>query len=371
MRPTRFLPVLRALPLMGVACAVLLGLAAGPRAHAADAAALLAKASATARSASYSGVYVYTSAGVSESARVTRLHDASGDGERIESLDGTRREVVRRGDEIHYFFLDTKTVRVDRRVSGRSFPDVLPADTAALSAHYLIESGAVDRVAGRAVQVLRLRAKDDKRYSQEVWVDQQTSLPLKLRVLDDKGETLEQFAFTELTVGERINPKQTLPSRRAGYAGWKVESVIFSTLSADAVPAAPRADGKVDAKVDGKVDPKSERVNGSTEARKYAASGVPEPRWLPPGFRLLTQVSRQWPGSDRVVVQSVYSDGLATLSVFVDPDTAKVAGREGSSQRGAVGVVSRLLGNRALITVGELPVTALRKVSESTASVAR
>ncbi len=316
-------------------------------ARAADGAAWLAKAASAARGAGYSGVYVYSAGGLAESARVTRLRDASGDAERIESLDGARREVVRRGDEIHYFFLDSKTVRVDRRVSGRSFPDFLPADTAALAAHYAIEVGPSDRVAGRAVQVLRLRARDDQRFTHEVWADQQTGLPLKLRLLDERGDTLEQFVFTEVHVGERIDPKQVLPSRRAGYAGWKVESAQFT--------AVPAASGDAAA------------TPGKTDVRRESASAVPEPRALPAGFRRVAQVARQWPGSERPVVQSVYSDGLTSVSVFVDPDVSRVAGREGYSQRGAVGVVSRVIGDRAVITVGGLPLPALRKLAESIA----
>jgi sigma-E factor negative regulatory protein RseB len=64
-------------------------------------------------------------------------------------------------------------------------------------------------------------------------------------------------------------------------------------------------------------------------------------------------------------MQAVYSDGLATLSVFIDPDVGRVAGHEGISQRGAVGVVTRAAGDRAVITVGEMPTAALRKVADS------
>jgi len=311
-------------------CGLLLAVAAGPgrAAAVADGLAWLARAGTAARNVNYTGTYVYSGAGIAESARVTRVHAGGGDAERIESLDGARREIVRRGDEIHYFFLDSKTVRVDRRVSGRSFPDILPADSAALAAHYSIEAGQTDRVAGRGVQVIRLRARDEDRFSQEIWADLQTGLPLKLRVIDLQGEIVEQFAFTEVSIGERLSPKQARPSRRAGYAGWTVQNAIVS-------------------------DP--------------AAGGQPlvEPKTLPSGFRRVAQVSRQWPGQDRPVIQSVYSDGLASLSIFVDPDLSKLAGHEGYSQRGALGVYSRSFADRAVITVGQLPAAALRKVAES------
>jgi sigma-E factor negative regulatory protein RseB len=324
---------------------------AGGTAHAAahaaaalDAQGWLLRAATAARTANYSGVYVYTSAGITETARVTRIRNASGDAERIESLDGLRREVVRRGDEIHYFFGDSRTVRVDRRVSGRSFPDFLPPDPSVLSAHYTAEIGAVDRAAGRPVQVIRLRAKDGSRYTHEIWADRQTGLPVKRRVIDERGDIVEQFVFTELSVGDRVNPRQAMPSRRSGYAGWKVENT--------SVEEAPSAMSGVP-------------LAGAGRPTDAKATTFPEPRALPPGFVKVVQVSRTLPGHDRPVMQSVYSDGVATLSVFVDPDGARVAGHEGSSQRGALSVVTRAFGDRAVIAVGELPTAALRKVAES------
>ncbi len=313
-------------------------------AAATDAQAWLVRASAAARSASYSGVYVYTCAGITETARVTRLFNASGDAERIESLDGTRREVVRRGDEIHYFFVDSKTVRVDRRVSGRGFPDFLPQDPSTLAAYYLIEAGPVDRAAGRAVQVIRLRARDGSRYTQEVWADQQSGLPVKRRIIDERGDIIEQFVFTELSVGERLSPRQAMPSRRTSHVGWTVEnSSVEETRQSGAGPL----------------------VQVPAKGADAGPAPFPEPRMLPPGFRKVMQVSRMLPGHDRPVMQSVYSDGLATLSVFVDPDVARVAGHEGISQRGAVGVITRAAGGRAVITVGEVPAATLRKVADS------
>jgi sigma-E factor negative regulatory protein RseB len=318
--------------------------AAAATALPADAPAWLVRAAAAARNASYSGVYVYTCAGITETARVTRLRNASGDAERIESLDGSRRELVRRGDEIHYFFVDSKTVRVDRRVSGRSFPDFLPQDPSVLAAYYSLETGPVDRAAGRTVQVIRLRARDGSRYTHEIWADLQSGLPVKRRVIDERGEVVEQFVFTELSVGERVSPRQALPGRRTGYAGWTVENASVEEVRASSVGTT---------------------VPPPAKAGEPAAMVFPEPRALPPGFRKLTQVSRTLPGHDRPVMQAVYSDGLATLSVFIDPDVARVAGHEGISQRGAVGVVTRAAGDRAVITVGEMPTAALRKVADS------
>ena len=167
---------------------------------------------------------------------------------------------------------------------------------------------------------------------------------MKRRVIDERGEIVEQFVFTELTVGERINPRQAAPSRRSGYAGWKVENTSVEESLPSVAGAGPGAAGR---------------------PLESKAIRFPEPRSLPPGFQKVAQVSRTLPGHDRPVMQAVYSDGMATLSLFVDPDAARVVGHEGSSQRGALSVITRSLGDRAVIAVGELPAATLRKVAES------
>jgi hypothetical protein len=211
------------------------------------------------------------------------------DGMHYFPLDGSRRELVRRGDEIHYFFVDSKTVRVDRRVSGRSFPDFLPQDPSVLAAYYSLETGPVDRAAGRAVQVIRLRAKDGSRYTHEIWADLQSGLPVKRRVIDERGEVVEQFVFTELSVGERVSPRQALPGRRTGYAGWTVENASVEEVRASSVGAT---------------------VPPPAKAGEQAAMAFPEPRALPPGFRKLTQVSRTLPGHEcRMKRSSVRGSG--------------------------------------------------------------
>jgi len=334
---------LQCLLAIGIVAAVAVPAVAAAPAAPTDALGWLARAASAARTYSYSGVYVYSCAGIAETARVTRVRSGGNDAERIESLDGQRREVVRRGDEIHYFFSDAKTVRIDRRVSGRGFPDFLPEDPSVLAAHYSAEIGAADRAAGRPVQVIRLRAKDGSRYTHEIWADRETGLPLKRKVLDERGDVVEQVVFTELSVGGRVSARQAMPSRRSGYAGWMVENSSVEDASSAAV--APPLSGTA--------------PSGDPAVRLL------EPRMLPPGFRKVLQVSRLLPGHDRPVMQSVYSDGLATLSVFIDPDVARVIGHEGVSQRGAVSVITRVLGDRAVITVGELPAATLRKVADS------
>lgn len=338
-----------------------------------DAPALLAKAAATARDASYRGTYVYSSAGITESARVVHVRTPGGDAERIESLDGQRREVIRRGDEIRYLFLDSKTVRVDRRVSGRSFPDFLPAAPSELTAFYAIEAGGTDRAAGRVVQVIRLRSKDASRYSQEVWIDRDTSLPLKRRLLDERGDIIEQFVFTEIAIGKGVDTKLALSGPKTDYAGWRVQ-----TSAVDDPQTGPGSGSAPAAAITGA----GASGAGTTGAPSSGASGgVPrsaakspvffEPAVLPAGFRKTVQVSRRLPGREQAVAQTVYSDGLATFSVFADRDVSRMAGHEGYSQRGAIGVLSLMLGDHAVIVVGEVPGATLRKVGDSLAAAPR
>jgi len=335
-----------------LACLLCALWATAPSAAGLDGQALLAKAAATAREASYRGTYVYSAAGITESARVAHVRTPGGDAERIESLDGQRREVVRRGDEIRYFFLDSKTVRIDRRVSAGSFPDFLPEVPSELAAYYAIEVGGPDRAAGRVVQVIRLRAKDASRYNQEVWIDRDSSLPLKRRLLDERGDMVEQFVFTEIAIGKGVDLKLPRMDALTGYAGWTVQTAAIDDTQAG------NAAGGFGGGVEG----------GASAVRSRMFI---EPAMLPAGFRKTKQVTRRLPGREQAVLQTVYSDGLATLSVFVDPDVSRMAGHEGYSQRGATGVLSLTMGDLAVIIVGELPAAAIRKIGDSLAAVPR
>ena len=283
----------------------------------AQAAALLARAASTLATRDWAGVYVQTIAGQSESFRIARRVEAGGDAERVEALEGVRREVVRTGDEVHRFLPERRIVRIERSIGEPGFPRVLPADPASLSGVYRLSIAGTGRVASRDAIIVRLQAIDALRYSREVWLDRETALPLKLRVLDATGSTLEQTAFSEVRVGARVAAAQVRPGRQASYAGWDVQTVTASLPQGTASP---------------------------------------DPTRLGQGFRLLGGVMRRSVGEVPAATHWAFGDGLAVVSVFIEDGVAGSSAASPSATRhGALGVVESTVNGRRLTAIGEAP----------------
>lgn len=304
-----------------------LGQGAQSTAHTHDAAGWLKRIYAATQKLSYTGTFVYRQGDRSESSRVTRLVDASGDTEKLESLDGEPREIVRRGDEVKCYLPDSMTVKVDRRTDRRSFPSLLPAQISSLSENYTISKGETARIAGFDCQAIVLTPKDDLRYGYKLWADVVTGMPLKARTFNEKGETVEEFTFTQLSVGGPIDREKLKPKRYAKGKEWRVED-------AGVVPA------------------------NLSDAGWSVKPDLP-------GFQKVVEVRRKLRES-RPVGQIVYSDGLAAVSVFIEPMEGRTDPvRAGLSSMGAINIYTREVANHVVTVVGEAPAASVRRISNT------
>ena len=147
----------------------------------------LNRAAAAAKQQNYSGVYVYHHGEHVEVLRVLHRTDATGELEKVEVLDGTPRKFLRVNNDVYCHLPDGKNVRLERNALRRFFPALLPAQPAGLLEYYEAKLGGAERVAGRPCQVVMLEPRDGYRYSYNLWLDKQTGLPLKSRVVNDNG----------------------------------------------------------------------------------------------------------------------------------------------------------------------------------------
>ena len=312
--------MIRALGLTFVACA---SLAHAQPASSSDAMALLARIYEATEKLSYTGTFVYQQGERSETSRIARVADASGDIERIEVLDGAPREIVRTRDTVKCYLPDSQTVKVERRGYKRMFPAMLPEQISDLTRNYVITRGEPARIAGFDCESVVLAPKDRLRYGYRLWADASTGMLLRSRTLNDKGETLEQFTFTQLAIGNVSRGK--LKTRHAARA-WRVED-------ASAAPADLGAAGW------------------------FVREGLP-------GFRKVIEVTRRL-GESRPVGQMVYSDGLAALSVFIEPLAAqREQVRTGLSSLGAVHIYTREVANHRVTVVGEAPAASVQRIAD-------
>lgn len=275
------------------------------------------------RSLSYTGTFVYQQGEHSETSRIVRRVGAHGSVEKLEALDGAPREILRTDDAVKCYLPGRRTVKVDRQGNLRAFPALLPAQIGALEEHYVINKGEITRVAGFECQAILLTPKDDLRYGYKLWADTKTGMLLKAVTLDERGKPIEQFTFTQLAIGpvpsSEVQPPQT-------PANWHVEN-------ADVMPL-------------------------NLESTGWSIS--PDI----PGFKKVVEVKRRLHQA-RQVDQVVYSDGLAAVSVFIEPESGRDKQRMGLSSMGAINIYTRRVADHLVTVVGEAPARSVRRIADT------
>ncbi|HEY6239803.1 MAG TPA: MucB/RseB C-terminal domain-containing protein [Burkholderiales bacterium] len=275
---------------------------------------------------SYSGTFVYQQGQQVETSRITHVVEASGPRERLEALDGVPREIVRTGDEVVCYLPASMTVKIDKQPGRRPFPAILSEQLKDVSENYTVRKGEIERVAGYSCQVLALEPKDRMRYGHRLWADLNTGMLLKAKTFDEKNALLEQFAFTELRVGGHIG-RDRLKSRYFRQSkDWRVED------------------------------------SGATRANLADAGWTI--RSGPAGFRTVAEMVRTIGGTGGVG-HIVLSDGLAAISVFIEPATSKQGPQPGPVRQGAINVYVRPIGNYWVTVVGEAPAESVRYVANA------
>src|SRR6185436_11550867 len=188
---------------MGAAVLFAAAWLAAPPVLAQDAAQWLARVAQAARSLNYTGTVVYQSGPRVETFRLAHLNEGGQEWEKLLSLDGPAREIVRSGGEVRYYFPDAKIVRIEPRTFRNVFPSLSAEQIKNLAQYYAFRIVAGERIAGHTADIVVFEPKDGLRYGHKFWSDAATGLLLKARLLNEKGEVVEQFAFTDVAVKDR------------------------------------------------------------------------------------------------------------------------------------------------------------------------
>ena len=292
-----------------------------------DGVALLKKMASASRRLNYSGTFVYQHAGQNETSRIVHfVNPAGGEFEKLETLDGPAREVIRTNDQVTCYLPDTKTVLIEKR-SARRFPALLPEQLSGVADNYVVSVGGMDRVAGYDCRVVLLEPKDKLRYGHQFCAEAGSGLPLRARTLSEKNQLLEAFAFTELRIGGSFSRDQVKSRYAARSKEWKVD---HSALAITDVPA----------------------DTGWTLTRQ------------PTGFKKLTELKRSIAGRAGMVSHIVYSDGLAAVSVFIEP-LPKARPVRSLSHQGAVNIYIRPIADHMVTVLGEAPAATVMQIANS------
>ncbi len=276
------------------------------------------------RTVNYEGTLVYLHDNQLESMRVLHVVDESGEREHLLSLNGSAREVVRDNASVTCISPDARSVSIGNRLITRGLNALFTMDIESLAAYYEFHLLHQTRVAGREVRVVAIIPKDNFRYGYRLYLDHTSGLPLKTDLLNQAGKAVSQSMFTEL----RIEPE--------------TRDIGEYTLN-----------GKEHYKWVYRMPPK-QRVSGTTSSWGFNT--------LPQGFGLSFHSRKRGTPGQLVVDHFVLSDGLATLSVYVEKlDTE--AGLSGISRMGAVNAYGSQVDGHQITVVGEVPAITVERVA--------
>ena len=290
----------------------------------------------------YSGVFVYQYGNRVETSRITHVVEPDSEYEKLESLDGPKREIIRHHGQI-WCYIDKKMEQVESLQGRIRFPTLLPEQLSALSANYLVKEAGIERVADYNAQVILFQPRDNLRYTHKLWVHTDSGLLLKVAVLGDKNQLVEQYAFTQLKVGGDID------------RSW-VKTVASSTDSKSGISKTERSAA---AGLPG-VSMPLEIPKGGTPVNSGWMVGV-----LPAGFKKTMEIRRRMRGKHAPVTQLVFSDGLSAISVFIEPSDGDEDDFEGLSSRGAVNLYHKVMDKNLFTVVGEVPPHTVMQVLDS------
>jgi sigma-E factor negative regulatory protein RseB len=271
------------------------------------------------RTQSFQGTFVYERNGSFSTHSIWhRVEEGGGLRERLLQLDGAAQEVVRVDGQVQC----ASGALADQLVDSQLRPTQV-RNAKQLSEWYELRVLGKARVAGRATQVLALVPRDQHRYGIELHLDQQTGLPLKSLLVNDKGQLLERLQFTQLQV--------ETPAAASLEPSSGCRSVSVAPVQAGVVEAW-------------------------------------HSDWLPPGFTLKSVAQRRSPASDEPVACQVYDDGLARFSLFIEPLRGATVD-DLRTQLGPTAAVSRRLktadGDVMVTVVGEIPMGTAERVALS------
>lgn len=244
------------------------------------------------------------------------------DREHLISTSSPLREVVRVGRTVSRYAQDAQQVAVEVRPMDQSLLMALPEDPRVLERYYQFSFRGREYVAGLLTQVVALEPRDPYRYSRLFWIDVATRLPLKLDVLNEDGQSVEQVLFTTLNSRDPVQLRDLEPTLRGSQPMTQI----------------------------------SHREPQPLKDLRWTLSKVPD------GFQIVALTTLRKPSSDSAVDQILLSDGFSAVSIYVEPRENRAA--TGPRRMGAVNAEVLAHGDRLVTVMGEVPMPTIQLIGK-------
>ena len=262
----------------------------------------------------YQGIMVYAHDGRIETMRVSRRLGPGGTRDEMVSLNGDQRVLVREDGRLTCSDRDgSKT-----EVAVGEFPLLAldPAQIGGANAQYKLTVSGHDRVAGMDSAVVEAKPVDQSRYGYRLWVEPSSGMLLGSNLESPDGDLVQQLMFTNiaLTPGnglpKLVRPKPPAPAEAAVAQAWRAG-------------------------------------------------------WLPAGFKLIGT-----PEHATGQTHLLYSDGLAYISVYIEPLRDSARPMEGTQRRGAVNLYAQPTRDQQVVVIGDVPAATVERIAHAVEPVA-
>ncbi|MCB1865864.1 MAG: MucB/RseB C-terminal domain-containing protein [Chromatiales bacterium] len=286
----------------------------------------LARMRAAVHNLDYEGTFVVQQGQKLASMRIWHSGTGEVERERLISLDGPAREILRDHERVTCVLPDRASIVIDQRRPNQTLGVLGSADFQRLHENYVVQLAGDERVAGRDAQRIDIEARDEFRYGYSLWLDRDTALPLRVEMLSESKQPVERIQFTNLNTDSPIAPAElTLSSANAAFR--QVQTPVPDLIQ-----------------------------NGRASW---------SPSQVPPGFRQTTMARLAGHEDRRGAEQLVYSDGLASISVYIE-SVRSGEPLSGGSRLGAVSTFGAPLDDEHHVTaMGEVPMLSVRTVATS------
>jgi sigma-E factor negative regulatory protein RseB len=279
---------------------------------------------------SYVGTFVVSAGGNMSSAKIWHVCEGTQQVERVETLTGAPRSIFRHNDQVTTFMPEHKVARSEKRESLGLFPQLFQSADSRIADFYKFRQEGLERVAGVDADIVMLIPRDRLRFGYRIWSERKNGLIVKLQTLDPDGKVIEEAAFSELQLGAPVSMSQ-LVQMMGKVQGYRLDKPALVKTTAAAEGWALKT-------------PVAGFNAMNCYKRPASAEGAGE---------------KNTTGGDGPL-QWIFSDGLASVSIFVEPLDRRRHVRESTLSLGATQTLARQLGAHWITLVGEVPVPTLQ-----------
>jgi len=287
---------------------------------------LINKMTQASRSMNYDGIFIYHYGPIMDTMRIIHKADETGEYERLVSLSGSAREVIRDNNSVTCIYPKDRAVMVEKSRS-RKLVFQLPQPIESVSDYYGFSTSGQDRVAGRKVRVVNITPRDEYRYGYKLWIDEDTYLLLKSELRSSDRKTLEQIIFTQLNLRNNIPDELLKPSLTGKDYTWYENT--------------------------------QNQKQTDEDSNKWRTA------WMPAGFTMKEHQKQVMSTSTTPVEHLIYTDGIALVSIFIEKLGRQNPESIGPSSLGGVNTFSRLANGYQITAIGEVPQKTVQRMANS------